>query len=409
MTLRSPIYTRQYPADTQVRDWEFSSLPLPFNPAANVMGINQYSWPNPTLPNRLDATYVWFTLPRPIPSSNKPLSQYDWPLSTIPNRIDSTQVNTWLVLHNSVGVPFAQLSWPLPAQPDRIDATWVDAGNNFPPFALAATFPFNQYYWPNPTQSSPINANWLGGFPPVAPPLLVAPADWPLSDPAYRYNTNQVSYLLPLLTGAPVPRPYNQYDWPLPTQPNRIDQTWIQGISGPARAAPVGVFSTSTWKWTFRDDVGSVSSLSSALTFVQPPFNQLDWPLPKAYPIPDSVWISTNPNLQRPTITILPFNQYSWPLPVIAKPIDGSWIIEVPLLTPVVPIIVQGFAGKWRWKEGYNQLIEKRVVQPAEDIKKAAAVLSKMGGHARAQSLSSKQRSNIASTAAQARWNPKKR
>lgn len=57
-------------------------------------------------------------------------------------------------------------------------------------------------------------------------------------------------------------------------------------------------------------------------------------------------------------------------------------------------------SGKWRWLDGVKDL--KPVVQ--DDVKAAAAVLSKMGGHARAKSLTSNQRSNIASTAAKARW-----
>lgn len=63
--------------------------------------------------------------------------------------------------------------------------------------------------------------------------------------------------------------------------------------------------------------------------------------------------------------------------------------------------------GKWRWAEGYKQLLESRRETADEAVRKAAAVLSRMGGIARAQSLTARQRSNIASKAAQTRWRAK--
>ena len=65
--------------------------------------------------------------------------------------------------------------------------------------------------------------------------------------------------------------------------------------------------------------------------------------------------------------------------------------------------------GKWRWAEGYKKLLEHRQnVTTSEAVKEAAAVLSRMGGIARAQALTAKQRSNIASKAAQTRWGNKR-
>jgi hypothetical protein len=64
---------------------------------------------------------------------------------------------------------------------------------------------------------------------------------------------------------------------------------------------------------------------------------------------------------------------------------------------------------QWRWKEDYEKYVENRPPSHTEIVKKAAAILSKMGGHARAESLTSKQRTNIAITAAKARWNTSKR
>lgn len=61
--------------------------------------------------------------------------------------------------------------------------------------------------------------------------------------------------------------------------------------------------------------------------------------------------------------------------------------------------------GIWRWKEGMEALHVKRnaPAMPPE-FKKAAQVMSSAGGHARAASLTPKQRTVIARNAAQARW-----
>lgn len=63
--------------------------------------------------------------------------------------------------------------------------------------------------------------------------------------------------------------------------------------------------------------------------------------------------------------------------------------------------------GAWRWKEGVAELQKNRqtvVVNQSIAIQKAAAVLSKMGGEARAKSLTAVQRTTIATNAAKARW-----
>lgn len=57
------------------------------------------------------------------------------------------------------------------------------------------------------------------------------------------------------------------------------------------------------------------------------------------------------------------------------------------------------FFSSGRWIDD-----SKKIRPPSDAVRQAAAILSKMGGHARAASLTSTQRSNIASTAAKARW-----
>lgn len=81
-------------------------------------------------------------------------------------------------------------------------------------------------------------------------------------------------------------------------------------------------------------------------------------------------------------------------------------------------IIVYGTSGApqeilfgGRWKKGLESLKKNSETYPRRypqdlhpGIKHSAYVLSKSGGHARAESLSPKQRSSIASIAAKVRW-----
>lgn len=78
-----------------------------------------------------------------------------------------------------------------------------------------------------------------------------------------------------------------------------------------------------------------------------------------------------------------------------------SWSFSWDIGSPTPDATVGG--KSWKWKEGVKRLQLHRHSLDVS-VKKAAAVMSKAGGHARAASLTSTQRSNIASTAAKARW-----
>jgi hypothetical protein len=74
---------------------------------------------------------------------------------------------------------------------------------------------------------------------------------------------------------------------------------------------------------------------------------------------------------------------------------------------PVDPTVVTVYGSRQnsKWQEGVKNLqVHVRPHFTSDDVKKAAAVLSKMGGIARAKALTATQRSTIASTAAKARW-----
>jgi len=89
-------------------------------------------------------------------------------------------------------------------------------------------------------------------------------------------------------------------------------------------------------------------------------------------------------------------NQWSV-LDTIYSPLNSQWNSIVAFNSNST---VGGGKEKWRWLEELN----KTKSTHSSEVKTAAAILSKMGGHARAVSLTSTQRSNIASTAAKARW-----
>src|SRR5882724_7356611 len=80
--------------------------------------------------------------------------------------------------------------------------------------------------------------------------------------------------------------------------------------------------------------------------------------------------------------------------------------VIIPVVQIPPPDVIVG-GGGYRFMGGYHKYDKPQTIH-TDAVRKAAAVLSKMGGEARAKSLTPTQRSNIASTAANTRWNPKK-
>jgi len=80
--------------------------------------------------------------------------------------------------------------------------------------------------------------------------------------------------------------------------------------------------------------------------------------------------------------------------------------VIIPVIQIPPPDVIVG-GGGYRFMGGYHKYDKPQTIH-TDAVRKAAAVLSKMGGEARAKSLTPTQRSNIASTAANTRWNPKK-
>lgn len=80
-----------------------------------------------------------------------------------------------------------------------------------------------------------------------------------------------------------------------------------------------------------------------------------------------------------------------------------EYIMDQGIPDPTPPDVVYGGRQNSKWQQGVKNL-NIRPHFASDDIKKAAAILSKMGGIARAKALTATQRSTIASTAAKARW-----
>lgn len=240
------------------------------------------------------------------------------------------------------------------------------------------------------------------------------------------------------------PIPFAQYDWSKPVsirlqQPDQsnLPDKVLYNFSTPFAKLDWGV-------------VGDIRALPDVvypnLLLIQPvlvPFTPVDYSTTRKLPSVPSPALGSNQNLFTNPI---PFNQYDWTklwsvrpivsdqsnLPNIAvlNPLQLStplglfaWVnpgvvkapfILIPdqdnlpnlvlLVTPPEPpppdVIPSG-----RWLKDYERAVERlRLPTQSEQIRKAAAVLSSIGGHARAASLTANQRSNIASTAAQARW-----
>lgn len=301
-----------------------------------------------------------------------PLKQTDW--ATWPNQRDIREVRSWSFSVNPSLIPppnkpLNQYDWPLPRGYYRQNEeyTWVEFTGIEPP----PNKPFNQFYWP----------------------LIPAP-----------YRIEQTWIQTPFIGNIPPSvQPFNQYDWPNPKSYSRLDETWVNHVV----YAPAPPLPFNTYDWPnprdgrdFRPWVWAVPEITPPPSL---PFNQLDWSVIRANPRLDATWI--NKGIQQITVFPQPFNQYDWKLPVPIYRLDNTFIGNLlPLIAPPPPI-PQIFGGGRRWKEGAEELSKHRPLELT--IQQAAAVLSKMGGHARAQALTAKQRSNIATVAANARWGKK--
>lgn len=405
--------------------------------------FSQTDWPLPVQPSTLGLTWSdgGNTLP-PLPASGGPFNQHDWPLTPAYIPIDPT----WIIEGIGGGIsgtqPFNTLDWPLPGRYYTPDSTWINQGirlavpplprNTYDwpvpqaPYRIDATWlttpvtipppiqGFNQYSWPLPVQPSRIDQTWVVPHTLILPPTPIPAGsnyDWPNPRDPRDYRTwtwSEYPGIIP-----PPNRPFNQSDWPVPGSYPRLDETYVWYFPEVNLAIP---FSQHDWPLPGRYPTpdGTWINIQQIVPFVQSPLNQYDWPVPRGYPRPDGTWIT--PGIQQGTVIPMPLlttreNVVYYPKFFSIDSIPPNITVFIPPFVPP-PTPVGGGREDYRgdelerlqarWKRDYEEMVKHR--PPSPDVDKAAAIMSSLGGHARAKSLTSKQRSAIASKAASIRW-----
>lgn len=408
MTLRLPYRTPAqrvigFAPDQVHTDINLYPNPIPVNnPVQNTQsGIPSIVWvtsPNIALTTVVVTQNPFYTqdfstthvIPDYLPSPQYPnlvLQQFSTPFV---NQWASTTSNRTLPNNN---VPNIVLLNPIvtqnPFYSNDFSKPFTPAGtksDNYPNIVLlnppvVAGTPFNQLIWPN-TYGVNIAPLDVYNIMLVAAPPTPAPFYTQDFSTVYRIKGIVPDNFPNIVLNAPVvtQRPFGPYDW-----------------------------GTSTTFFTSRAGVGPQTT-NLSLLFPNPiPFVSYDW----SKPLSVKASIDTQyPNLLlvQPSIPGKPLGINGWidwsyvKGPVILVSDQNNLPNIVLLVTPPAPPPPDVIhSGKWRWLEGYNDLVEPRK-NIAGDIKKAAAVLSQMGGHARAAALTAKQRTNIATTAANTRW-----
>lgn len=373
---------------------------------------NQYSWPNPTSPV-WNSGYIYYSeqlvnLPNPKPQNN----QTDWP-----NPLRTNWYQSWEETGNvrlPFNTPFLPLDQSLPLLGQRLqDYTWIQRS-----LLISTTSPFYQTDWPLPGQIQQPVQTWVffsGQLVNLPNPKPFNQADYPNPLPVkwYQdYEENLLQYtLVPIVVN-----PFRQQDWPNPAPVN-----WFQFWYNSLAQLLLPPFSQHYWPLTKAQqpiDQSWFQNLLETTLFVLTPFVQRDWPNPRIPQQPILIW--TN-GLPPGVINIhgVPFVQSDWPLPRTNQPIDQYWYTDTALLpipTPITEIIT---GGRQIWEIELDDLTlathkwHQRLIDAAkpgttgEDIRAIASKLGKLGGHARAEAMTQKQRTQQASKAALTRWRPK--
>ena len=214
---------------------------------------------------------------------------------------------------------------------------WVVRGDRAPP--AASTNPFSQYDWPLPKQPSyPLNMRgWIGRvIASITPAKPFAQYDWPLPKAAI-YPISMVGWIdYPRYDVIVTAAPFAQYDWPLPQRlPYPISMVgWIDYPRYDV-IVPIVVYVPRAATYALPrqpyypvDRRGWITQAIRVAAAVQAPFNQYDWPLPRAveYPARLRGFIDFDSFGPAPPVQA-PFSQYDWPQPrIAAQRADRGWI-----------------------------------------------------------------------------------
>ena len=190
------------------------------------------------------------------PSLAKPFAQYDWqvPIGAEPNWRRSWEF--WFN-YNLIGkdqLPVRQLDWQLPTAPPRIDQTWIINLQLSTLAPIVVTVPFRQFDWPLSQGYAPLVQ--AGNQPlnlNLQPSFMMLPFQWDIVEgQPFANPSSSQNLLLTTLAITPVQNPFFQIDWPLPQTPQPIDRAVAQNLL--------------------------LTTLAPTVTAM--PFRQLDWRLP---------------------------------------------------------------------------------------------------------------------------------
>ena len=354
-----PFFNKDWPNPPPVywyRSWEVYQL----NELELEVPFRQYDWPNPPPVQ----WYAWWFNPSILEQELlRPVGMQIWP-DPYPI-IPSIYYRSWEAFYNQnlIGkdkLPFFNRDWPNPKDYQRLsDYTWIGvSGISF--------LPFNKFDWPNPYPAqwyrsweywynldlinqdrlpnrqqdwpNPYPVQWYQHWENWYDYNLInqdklpnRQQDWPNPYPVQWYQ--DFSQGFSLFRGGLVRQPFqfSQYDWPVPKDYLRIDETWtytfLPELIGkdqlPNRQQdwpnpPPVYWYRGLEEWYNLNLIGRDKL----------PIRQQDWPLVRDYLRSlDYTWIQSPAG-----ILAVPFSQLTWPLPAgwQVLPQDYFWSSEGP-------------------------------------------------------------------------------
>jgi hypothetical protein len=237
LTPRAPLPLRDQYSWTQSLNIALFYPPfVPTGPLGVV--ANQYDWPLPPTPYRIEQTTTWRQVGM-LGQDVLPINQYDWPLPKAPPWAAYRTWTWWQVgmLGQDKLPAGAQVTDLPPRAPLRASdiSTWIQSVN----LSLATIRPFAQNDWPLPQQPSRLDQTYtwrqvgmLGQdqLPTGQQITDLAPRGANQPDRSFVLGLN-----LPLTTFVPPVGPLgivaNQYDWPLPRGPSQPDRGFAFGFN----------------------------------------------------------------------------------------------------------------------------------------------------------------------------------
>jgi hypothetical protein len=334
------------PDQIQLRTWTWSGRPNLISPPVALPPGEQF-YDRPTLRPQDFQTWVQSTNLALLAPTPFPRNQYDWPVPQAPSRLPD--LYNWVdYLRFSIQIlPPGNQLYDLPPQPlaSRDIYNWIRSTNLalFAPPTIALPPGDQLYNLPLQPIASRDIYSWVQptNIALLAPPTVALPPGEQLYalPPQPIVSRDIYNWIWPTnlaLNLTPTAAPTRQQDWPVPTQPFRLEQTWtgafnlnlVVKVSLPPGDQVTGLPPQPALRSA--DLLTWIQSVNLALTTAPPDLTKLarqqDWPVPRgAEPDYRRSWEwGRNPNL----VSKAPTRQQDWPLPTAAqRSADlGTWI-----------------------------------------------------------------------------------